>query len=84
VALSAGGAWAPAVNTERGPVSHPQLVVDPVQGSEKGPVSHPQAVTDPQGPNTGQIAPPQTAPSPNSSTHAPKGNVQKVDEGQGK
>ena len=47
LALSVGGgAWAQAVNSEKGPISHPQAVADPVQGSEKGPVSHPQAAKD--------------------------------------
>jgi hypothetical protein len=65
MALSAGGAWAQSVNTERGPVSHPQAVADPVQGSEKGPVSHPQAAKD--SPSTAQTSP--QAPKDNTLMH---------------
>ena len=68
LSLSGGGAWAQAVNSEKGPVSHPQVVADPVQGSEKRPVAHPQA----------------TKGSPISPTQAPKHNSLTHEAGEGK
>jgi hypothetical protein len=85
LSLSGGGAWAQAVNTERGPVSHPQVVVDPVQGSEKGPVSHPQAVADPvQGSEKGPVSHPQAAKNSPNSPQAPKDSAVLRKAGEGK
>jgi hypothetical protein len=86
LSLSGGGAWAQAVNSEKGPVSHPQVVADPVQGSEKGPVSHPQSAADPvQGSEKRPDTHPQaTKGSPSSPTQALKHNSLTHEAGEGK
>jgi hypothetical protein len=61
LSVSAGGAVAQSVNTEKGPISHPTAAqgADPRQGSEKGPISHP--TTAQQGSEKGPVSHPTAA-----------------------